>query len=156
MSLTHPSDNYLHASAQPTTAPLNELWGEAAAALLRLHLAQRGYESWLITAAGEIDLATSPELRALIRDVLAKEGSRYLVIDLSAVTFLDSTGLGVLVWAHHRMRARSGDLTLAGPNETCLRLLELTQLARLIAIAPSVEIALPRAPHHRSLNHGDG
>jgi anti-anti-sigma factor len=62
----------------------------------------------VVTAAGEIDLASAPELR----ECLASVSNRKVVVDLRAVTFLDSSGISVLVAARNQQLAAEGDFTI--------------------------------------------
>ncbi|MEU7428266.1 STAS domain-containing protein [Streptomyces sp. NPDC040750] len=85
-------------------------------------------EGWaVLVLAGEVDLALSPALREGV-NVLIGEGRARIVVDLEHVTFMDSTGLGVLVYAFRRTSALAGRLRLAHPGEQVCRLLELTGL----------------------------
>src|SRR5687767_701338 len=65
---------------------------------------------------GEVDVYTSPELRRAFEDLLAERGSVTVEVDLSALDFIDSTGLGVLVGALKRSRAEGGEMVLRGPQ----------------------------------------
>jgi len=87
-----------------------------------------------ITVRGELDLACADALRTTIREV-RRAGTRYLRIDLSGVTFLDATILGVLVEAHRDFLDRRGTLVLAGVAGRVARLLSLTRLDRELLIA---------------------
>lgn len=79
-------------------------------------------------ATGEIDFHTSPGLRQAL--TTAAESSDRIVLDLSRVTFLDSTGIGVMVHALNQGRARHGrSLCLVGPTGVVRRVLDLTQVS---------------------------
>lgn len=97
-------------------------------------------ECAVVIAGGEIDLYTSPALHNALAN--AAEGSDRIIIDLSLVEFLDSTGMAVMVQAlnqtHHRQR---GTVCLAGPAGMVLRALEITGLTTMFPIYPSVEQA---------------
>ena len=80
-----------------------------------------------VTAAGEIDLATAPELRAALERVAGR-----VVLHLDEVTYLDSSGIAVLVAQHHRLTADDGELVLRRPTATVRRTLELTGLGAWI------------------------
>jgi anti-sigma B factor antagonist len=56
----------------------------------------------VLTVGGEIDYANSPRLRARVVDAI-EDGARHLVLDFSAVTFVDSTTIGVLIGAITRL-----------------------------------------------------
>jgi anti-anti-sigma factor len=93
---------------------------------------------------GDIDTAVVPELR----DELAASidsGCANLVIDLTHVTYVDSSALGLLVWLDHRLLPGDGRVLLAGANSDVSRILELSGLARLatsISVSVDVESAL--------------
>jgi anti-anti-sigma factor len=87
-----------------------------------------------LTVGGELDLATSTQLRNEF-GALMGIGCRHLLVDLAAVTFLDSTGLGVLVWAAHRLRSAGGELIARNPNERIVRTLKVTGVERLLSLA---------------------
>src|SRR5205809_2369992 len=65
----------------------------------------------VLEVRGEVDVYTAPRLRERLIE-LVEAGARSVVVDLSAVEFLDSTGLGVLVGALKRLRAAGGSLAL--------------------------------------------
>ena len=61
----------------------------------------------VLRLSGELDIATSGTLRQSL-DALRDEGQENLVLDLSGVTFCDSTGLGTIVWLHRQLAERGG------------------------------------------------
>lgn len=79
----------------------------------------------LIRLGGEVDLATCPQLRAVLVE-LVDRGFHQLTIDLEQVGFLDCRGIGVLVAARRRVREHGGCLKLVRPNPFVLRVLTLT------------------------------
>ena len=83
----------------------------------------------LVVAHGEVDLATVSRLRDAVSDHLS-QGRTRLLLDLSAVTFIDSTGLGVIVGAAKKAYGLGGSLELVCDNPRILRLLTITGLAR--------------------------
>jgi anti-sigma B factor antagonist len=62
-----------------------------------------------VAVAGELDIATAPRLRGTVGDLMG-QGVRHVEIDLDGCTFIDSTGMGALLWASHRLQAVGGDL----------------------------------------------
>ena len=94
----------------------------------------------VVSVAGEIDVYTAPRLREEITELVAA-GTYDIVIDMSEVEFLDSTGLGVLVGAHRRLRARDGSLNLVCPHERLLKVFRITGLDNVFDIHRSVEDA---------------
>jgi anti-sigma B factor antagonist len=89
----------------------------------------------------ELDVYTSPLLQERLVEVL-KDGSSSIVLDLSAVTFLDSTGLGVLITGLKRCRSAEGDLVLVTAQPNVLKVLEITGLNDVFQVHDSVEDAL--------------
>ena len=85
-------------------------------------------------------MAGAPSLRqAVIREV--GEGHNALVIDLSAVTFIDSSGLGVIVGALRRIRSHDGDMVLVCRSPELRRAFELCDLDRVFEIHADIEAA---------------
>ena len=99
---------------------------------LDLTVSERGNET-VVTAAGELDVNTAPELREQLARLISG-GANNLSIDLSAVSFVDSTALSVLVSALKRLRQADGDLQLASPTPSVRRVFEITGLTRLFTI----------------------
>jgi anti-anti-sigma factor len=72
---------------------------------------------------GELDMATAPVLRSVL---MAAGGPS--TVDLAGVTFIDASGLRVLVAAANRARGDGGELVLCGASRGVLRVLEITGL----------------------------
>jgi anti-anti-sigma factor len=79
-----------------------------------------------VRVAGELDLATAPELRRTLR-ALPERGFTEVILDLSEVTTIDSTALSVIL-ALHRLLSASGRLSIAAASPPFARLLEVTGL----------------------------
>jgi anti-sigma B factor antagonist len=90
----------------------------------------------VVAVRGEIDVATSPALREELYAII-DGGARAVVVDLSGLGFIDSSGLGVLVAALKHMRERDGELVLAGLAQPALRVFEITDLTNLFTIEPA-------------------
>jgi anti-anti-sigma factor len=101
----------------------------------------------LVTAAGEVDVATAPALREALWEGLVQ--SPRIVVDLSDVRFLDSTGLQVLVTALKHAQQGGGCLTLVQPTPCVQRVLQITQLDRILPVrwdlAEPVAVAVAEA-----------
>jgi anti-sigma B factor antagonist len=94
----------------------------------------------VVAVAGEIDVYTSPVLQEQLVQVL-RDGSSSIVLDLSEVTFLDSTGLGVLITGLKRCRSAEGDLVLVTAQPNVLKVLEITGLNDVFKVHDSVDDA---------------
>jgi anti-sigma B factor antagonist len=84
-------------------------------------------DALVLGIVGELDAYTAPKLRAALLS-LVSTGTTRLVIDLTDLTFVDSTGLNLLVRAGQRVEGLGGSLTLRGATTQTRRLLELTGL----------------------------
>ena len=93
----------------------------------------------LITVSGELDYHTGPQLRACLDDAPCQSG---LVLDLSGITYCDSTGVSVLVHAHRRTEAAGVHARAGGPAPGVSRLLSLTGLDRFFTSYDSVDTAI--------------
>jgi anti-sigma B factor antagonist len=94
----------------------------------------------VVDVAGEIDVSTADELRQRLTGHL-DEGRTDLVVNLSGVEFMDSTGLGVLVGVLKRTRSVGGRLQLVVASERLSTLLRITALEQVFTIRPTVEDA---------------
>lgn len=95
----------------------------------------------VVSLQGEIDASTAPKLGSRLFG-LADEGKRAVVVDLSEVTFIDSTGIGVLLNAAAQFAGRHGQLVVACGDERILRPFQLAGVARHLTICESREQAL--------------
>lgn len=95
----------------------------------------------VVSASGEIDVATAPPLRDRLQ-ALTTSGRSTVVVDLLHVTFLDSTALGVLVGALKRCRESGGDLPLVITEPRILKVFEITGLTGVFPIHNSVDEAV--------------
>jgi len=103
---------------------------------LRLRETPNGTHECTLAVAGELDLATAVQFRTAV-SALMGTGCRHLVVDLAETTFIDSSGIGALVWASHRLRATGGDLVVSNPDDRVGQTLRLTGVDRVLAMAPA-------------------
>ena len=98
----------------------------------------------IIAVGGEIDVYTAPKLRDKITELVAA-GTYHIVVDMEAVEFLDSTGLGVLVGGLKKVRAHDGSLELICTQDRLLKIFRITGLAKVFVIHESAEDALAKS-----------
>lgn len=104
--------------------------------LLELEVVARS--GWrVVTASGQLDVATAPRMRELLQAQQYEPGRR-LVIDLAGLEFLDSFGLGVLVGGLRRARAGGGRLVLAATPARIAHVLAITGLDTVFELSASV------------------
>lgn len=94
----------------------------------------------ILDLSGEVDVYTSPQLKQDLVQ-LAESGVKHVIINLSKVEYLDSTGLGVLIGGLKRMREHDGNMALVGPGMRILRIFEITGLDKIFDIYPTEEEA---------------
>jgi anti-sigma B factor antagonist len=87
----------------------------------------------VVVPQGEIDVHTATALRDCLTE-LVEQGQRALVVDLHETTFIDSTGLGVLVGALKRARQADGDLVLAAPRRSIAKVFEVTGMDKTFEV----------------------
>ncbi len=97
---------------------------------LSLTVQHRDLESF-ISLSGELDLSSAPPLRELLASVFTEDPPRRLVLDLTDLIYLDSTGLSVFVTAHKRAGGSGIEFCLANPNASVRRLLQITALDQI-------------------------
>ncbi|WP_433125447.1 STAS domain-containing protein [Micromonospora sp. CA-240977] len=101
-------------------------------------------DATVVTATGDIDLDTGDALRAALRE--AADASGPVVVDLSRVHVIDSTGLGLLVRAHLDARERGATLCLAAPSRFIRTVLHTMRLDGVFPTYDSRDDALARMP----------
>lgn len=87
---------------------------------------------------GPIDVSRSMELRELLGAKIDSASARVL-LDLSDVSLIDSSGIGILVTAHRRADGQGARFALAGAAGTVARVFEMTRTNKLLSLYPSVD-----------------
>ncbi len=100
-----------------------------------------GDDVYVISLSGEVDLYTAPEFKQQLLDVIAR-GAKYVVVDFSDTTFIDSTTLGVLVGGVKRLRTNDGQLSLVCSDRNITKIFEITGLDRVFTIYGSRDDAV--------------
>jgi anti-sigma B factor antagonist len=91
----------------------------------------------VVEVAGDLDMATAPQLRDGLQRVL-EAGTHNVVVDLAGVGFMDSSGLGALVVMFNAARERGGRLCLAAAQRPVRTLLTVTSVDQAIGIYDTV------------------
>ena len=95
----------------------------------------------VVHVAGEIDVASADRLREQVAHLLA-QGRNDLLVDLTGVSFMDSTGLGLLVGTLKRVRLAGGRLDLVVDSERLLKVFRITGLTQVFTIHETLDGAL--------------
>ena len=88
----------------------------------------------VLRLTGELDVATAPRVRAELVS-LVQRGACMVSIDMASLSFIDSSGLSVLVGGLKRLRESGGDLVLESPSANAMKVLEITGLTRIFSIS---------------------
>ncbi|HEV2815241.1 MAG TPA: STAS domain-containing protein [Solirubrobacteraceae bacterium] len=102
-------------------------------ATLELRETPTSTDACTLAVAGELDIGTAPRFRTKVSTLMGI-GCRHVSVDLSEATFLDSSGLGAIVWAAHRLQAAGGDLTLVDASDAVASTLEVTGVGPLLGL----------------------
>ena len=108
--------------------------------MLQLETKEHG-ENVIIALEGSVDASTTQQARDVFTALLNR-GKRHFIIDLSGVEFIDSSGLGALVGFFKKVRVGEGDVKLAGPSDSIVKIFQLTRLDKVFAMFPTREAAL--------------
>jgi anti-sigma B factor antagonist len=95
----------------------------------------------IVAVEGEIHVSTAPEFSAML-SAIVDGGPTSLVLDLTGVMFIDSTGLSVLLSALRQVTHAGGQMAVVCSNPTVLRLFEITRLDTTFDIHAALEPAL--------------
>lgn len=95
----------------------------------------------VLSPEGKFNLVAAPPLKSRIDDLVAA-GKTRLVVDLHAVDFIDSSGLGALIGGLKSARQQGGDLRIVGAGDQVRAVLKLTNLDRILAPYATIDEAL--------------
>jgi stage II sporulation protein AA (anti-sigma F factor antagonist) len=90
-----------------------------------------------IKLRGEIDHHSAAAVRSAMDDMIRSKRPMEVVIDMSAVDFMDSSGLGLIMGRYNTVKALGGTLTVSEPNEGIEKIMKLAGLERIVKIAHS-------------------
>ena len=109
--------------------------------LLQIETKQVEPDVTVLTFTGKITLGReSQRIEMLVKDLL-HENHKKLVFDLAAVTYIDSTGLGIITFCSAEAQTSGGALRIAGASGIAEKLFQVTKLNQIISIYPSVDQA---------------
>jgi anti-anti-sigma factor len=102
---------------------------------------------------GELDFDGAPELGRLLEEFRA-EGERDVVVELSELTFIDSSGISVLVGAARAAAAEQGMLVVAAATAHVQRVFDIVNISELVAVEPGLDGALRQIARRREQTAG--
>ena len=98
----------------------------------------------VLDVIGEIDIYTTPQFKEAVSAAI-DENKPAIVINMTRVTYMDSSGFGTLLSATKRLRPLDGALYLSGCNEAIQRMLQITRLNTIFGVYPIEEEAVAAA-----------
>ena len=95
----------------------------------------------VLEVAGEIDVYTAPQFKDAVNNIMAT-GQKHLIINMSNISYMDSSGFGTLLSATKRLRPAGGTVNLVGCNRSIERILQITRLNTIFATHENVNDAI--------------
>jgi len=99
----------------------------------------QGYK--VLILSGEIDSHTAPQFKRVVTNILNGE-EQHLIIDMHNVTYMDSSGLGILAYAIKRLSPKRGTINLVGCNTRIEHILYKTQMYAFITLSENMNDAI--------------
>jgi stage II sporulation protein AA (anti-sigma F factor antagonist) len=96
----------------------------------------------IIRLSGELDHHTAEELREKVTDTLERESIRHIVFNLEHLTFMDSSGLGVILGRYKQIKNLGGEMIVCSISPTVKRLFEMSGLFKIIRLENNEQFAL--------------
>ena len=87
-----------------------------------------------VKTVGELDLLVADSFRSQLDQTLDIKQARHLILDFSDVSFIDSSGLGVILGRYKRLAEIGGTVEICGVHEQIAKILELSGLSRIMEI----------------------
>ena len=106
-----------------------------------LEMVQKNNNGHVLPLEGEIDLHVSPRISASL-DAMIDEKPKQVVVDLTNVSYIDSSGLAVLIEGMQNVEAYGGKFLLAGLQDNVRAIFEISRLDQVFMIFPHVDAAL--------------
>ena len=106
---------------------------------MKHEITERG-DTTVVAFEGDVDLESSPAARKVLLECVAR--GRPVLVDMSGVTYIDSSGVASLVESLQRSRKAGRGFALVSVSEAALRVLQLARLDKVFAIHPTLDDAL--------------
>lgn len=108
---------------------------------LEITTSRHADQTAVLTVSGRLSAVNVAELRAAMAAVV-DDGRRHVILELSGVHFIDSSGLGGVIAGLKMARQAGGDLRLVAPGQQVMMILKLTNLDQILSVYPTVESAV--------------
>ncbi len=95
----------------------------------------------VLDVVGEIDVYTAPRFKEAVNQILGT-GQKHLVVNMAGITYMDSSGFGILLSATKRLRPEGGTVNLVKCNSAIERILKITRLDTIFNVYDNVDEAI--------------
>jgi stage II sporulation protein AA (anti-sigma F factor antagonist) len=99
-------------------------------------------DSLVVTLVGELDHHSAEEVRVKIDDRIDRENIKKMIFDFSEVTFMDSSGIGVVIGRYKKLSMRKGELSIVSVNKSIKRVFELSGMFKIIKVYENLDEAV--------------
>lgn len=96
----------------------------------------------IVSMSGELDHHSAEEVRNKIDDRLDRDNITKLVMDFSGVSFMDSSGIGVVIGRYKKLSMKKGNICIARVSDSVKRVFELSGMFKIIKLYDSIEEAI--------------
>lgn len=96
----------------------------------------------IVYLMGELDHHSAEEVRVKIDDRIDRDNIRKVILNFSGVTFMDSSGIGVVIGRYKKMKNRSGNLCVAEINRTVNKVFEISGMYKIIDVYRNIDEAI--------------
>lgn len=103
------------------------------------------YRTLVVRIAGEVDHHASDGIRERVDREMARTGAINIAFDFSAVTFMDSSGIGVIIGRYKTAKAMGGKVIIYGANEAVKRIITMSGIQDIVTVADSIEEGMKEA-----------
>lgn len=111
---------------------------------LQVHFEWKEKEVLVVRLSGELDHHTADQVRDQVSQEIEKNEVKHLILNLGNLTFMDSSGLGVILGRYKQMKQINGEMIVCSVPPSIERLLNMSGLFKIIRMDPSEEQALHR------------
>ncbi|GFZ30936.1 anti-sigma F factor antagonist [Clostridium zeae] len=99
-------------------------------------------DNLIVALTGELDHHSAEEIRVKVDDRIDRDGVKSLVFDFSRVTFMDSSGIGMVIGRYKRLSMRNGKVSVVAANKNVKRVFELSGMFKIINSYESINDAI--------------
>ena len=96
----------------------------------------------LVKVTGELDHHVAEKIKVLVDDKIRSTNAVNIIFDFSELSFMDSSGIGVIMGRYKKARTLGGKVVVLGVNAGVLRIMEMSGLSKIIKLAPNYEKAI--------------